>query len=64
MFQTNKKCFNVDKYAFTVCYSWFKQNKHESEGVFEIFYRKPPSNELPFVVNSGIHLIRDYFIDF
>ena len=64
MLTSSPNVFNIDKYALTVAYSWYKQNKHLQDSVYEVYYRKPPSPEAPFIVFGGTHFLLKYFKSF
>jgi nicotinate phosphoribosyltransferase len=47
---------HTDMYQITMAYSYFKQNKHNEDAAFELFFRKSPfSGEVPFL--QKIHSI-------
>lgn len=54
-----KNIFNIDRYALTVTYTFYKQNKHTKLSTCDMFYRKPPT-EFPFIVNAGVWWALDY----
>ena len=54
-----KNILNIDRYALTVTYAFYKQNKHAQISTCDMFYRKPPS-EFPFIVNAGVWWALDY----
>lgn len=60
------KALSIDRYALTVALSLFKQKRHNQNAYFEIFYRKPPCNELPGVVFAGPYFVQKWLksIDF
>lgn len=60
MLKSSNLDLSIDRYAITVAYSLFLQNKHKEQGVFEVFYRKPCTSEFPFVVFAGTHFVLSY----
>ena len=53
----------TDLYQLTMSYGYFKNNKHEDEAVFHLFYRKNPFKG-SFAIAAGLAPIVDYINNF
>lgn len=66
----NKKTFeqskslSMDQYALTVVRALLTQNRHKRQAVFEIFYRKPCTPELDYIIFAGTHFIIEHLNQF
>lgn len=57
---------SIDRYAITTSLSLFHQRQHDKQSYFELYFRKPPSSELPGIIFAGTQLLREFLksVDF
>ncbi len=62
----NKEVLVTDFYEYTMAYAYFKENKHEEIGYFDMFVRKIPDGG-GYLIANGLHrfieFIENYHID-
>ncbi len=59
----NKEMFVTDFYEYTMSYAYFKQNKHEEIGYFDMFVRRIPDGG-GYLIANGLHRFIDFIQNF
>lgn len=54
----------MDQYALTVLQALHSQNRHSKQSTFEIFYRKPCSPEIDFLIFGGTSFVVQHIREF
>ena len=59
----NELMLLTDFYEYTMSYAYFKENKHEEIGYFDMFVRKIPDGG-GYLIANGLHRFIEFIQDF